>query len=188
MKNFPYSRFYPKAWEWDFEQNFYIIYMNKILFILAFVSFVLLACSKDPEPTHPELCAKAPPITKECLVGRWSLDDVLKNSGGTEISDAGCRPGNGVYGSLTFKSDGQFSFEMGDLEKNGYWKLNEKGTEMKIECPGSDCDIDIPEINAKISIKNSNLRVTSTGYTSFSQCKTSGSAELIEVFGWQGAK
>jgi len=160
--------------------------MNKFLLFLAFASFALLACSEEPAPTHAELCAKTP-ITKECLVGRWFLERVIRE--GSEANDPDCNRTDNVR-NLTFKANGEFTFEIGNNETNGLWKLSDKGTEiMEIECRIGACADGFEKVNAKISLKNSELRVAADGFTSFSQCKLEGSSiKLVEVFGWQGAK
>jgi len=154
--------------------------MNKFFIFLAFVSFALLACSDEPAPSHSELCAKNP-ITKECLKGRWSLERIENDNGDCpryNVSD------------LTFKANGEFIWEDDKYDRSGYWKLNDKGTEIDIECISGDCVDGFEKIKANISIKSGDLIVTATsdGLTSFSQCKITSSAKLTEVFGWQGAK
>jgi len=162
--------------------------MNKLFPLLAFAAFALVACSEDkPAPSHSELCAQKT-LTKECLVGRWYLEKVVR--GESDSPDPNCNP-DPKGRDLRLKANGEFSFEGGkwNIESNGTWKLNETGTSIEIECKSGDCTEGFDRgVNADIKIYGSaELRISANGYASFSQCKLSGTTKLTEVFGWQGA-
>jgi hypothetical protein len=158
--------------------------MNKFLLFLAFAIFALAACSEDkPPPSHSELCAKKP-ITKECLVGRWALEEV-------EGGNSQCNPNKGIINSLKLYANGEFSFnggyEAAVFETNGNWELNE--AVMKINCIIGDCNPDINyPIDATIEIRNSKLRIATQGYTGFLQCSVGSLyTTFTEVYSWQSA-
>jgi len=157
--------------------------MNKLFLFLAFAVFALIACSEDkPAPTHSELCAKKP-ITKECLIGKWILENVIRESDNPEpLCDS--------KGELKLEANGDFSFKGGiyNLTPYGIWNLNEKG-EIEIEFIAGT-NLEIPDkITATTEVRytTGQLRLTSYGYTSFSQCKINGNTKLIEVFTWSGS-
>ncbi|GBU23408.1 hypothetical protein R83H12_00019 [Fibrobacteria bacterium R8-3-H12] len=163
------------------------ISMNKFFLFLAFALFALTACSDDKSaPSHSELCAKKP-ITKECLAGRWNLENV--NDG-----HSGCKP-NSKGGSLKLQANGEFSFYGGydfyeipvERDTKGTWELSGTGA-MKIKCTiGCENENEI-DATVEVNSSGSELRVSTKGYTSFLQCSVgSPSASLTEVYSWQGA-
>jgi len=157
--------------------------MYKLFLFLAFAVFVLVACSEDkPPPSHSELCTKKP-VTKECLVGRWALEEV-------EGGNAECNPNKEINNSLKLQANGEFSFNGGydkELEKYGDWELNE--TVMKIDCKIGDCDPGVAyPVDAEIEIRNSKLRIATKGHTVFLQCSVgSPFTNFTEVYSWQSA-
>jgi len=135
-----------------------LLYMNKFFLFLAFAAFALVACSDNskPPPSREELC-KAPIITKECLVGKWTLEEV---KGDTEKD---CEGGN-----LELYEDGSFTFSNSKRTSIGAWKLNEGGT-MKIDCESEDYHISvgITVVYPKLEVNSENNKA------SFSQCPLS---------------
>jgi len=167
--------------------------MNKYFLFLAFVSFVLVACSDGGSSEYHAGCSKS---TKDCLVGVWQLQKIYRSNG---REDPDCNVRNDVgrentSDQLTFEKNGDFSFAGGvyGIEIAGEWDLNDDGT-MKIEClPKNNCinyNPPIPDvINATIEVTKAELRVTTPGYTSFSRCKLESIERLTEVFSWVGPK
>jgi len=156
--------------------------MNKFFLFLAFAAFALFACSDNskPPPSHEELCT-AKPVTKECLVGTWSLQNVMDADG----FPSGC---SNYSGSLTLKANGDYIFEGGrnNLDISGRWELIGPGT-MKIKCTFGNCtdNFDNKVIDATFEAQPSELKITSkTGYTTFSQCKQDGDF-VREEFSWR---
>jgi hypothetical protein len=156
--------------------------MNKLFLFLA---FALVACSDDPPASHSELCAKNS-NSKECLAGRWYLEDI-------EGGNRNCKPNDGY---LTLQANGEFFFRGSynvynstDTTK-GYWNLNETGKKMNIECKIDCRNANAPrEIEADIEIINNGakLRLTTSGYTAFLQCSIGiNSTEFTEIFSRQG--
>jgi len=151
--------------------------MNKLFIFLAFAPFALLACSEDtPPPEHSDLCKKRP-ITKECLKGKWYLENI---EGHRDCIEAG--------GILKLEENGNFSFSSEKTETNGTWKLTENTDELEIVCKFGECIDEMmgEPFNVKIEVQypGTKLKVTHENIAGFSElCNGS---RFTEVFSWQG--
>jgi len=159
--------------------------MNKLYLFLAFAVFALVACSEDKPPqSHSELCKNI----GQCLVGKWFLQSVIRPDDNPVPL---CQNSKEEFsGELRLKADGTFFFNGGKYNSSPYgkWSLNKEG-EMEIEFERGTYNDQIPQkITATLEIRSSGeqLRVSTPGYTSFSQCYIGGFTNLIEVYSWQG--
>jgi len=132
---------------------------NSVLAIAATCALALVACGDDKGTSAPvtrsSVCASAPKLTKDCLVGEWKISEILRyNAAGVEQSpeelDA---PGN-----LVMSSDGSFSYShssLGDI--GGTWAISADSTQITIDGYG---DYEFPSGTVSASLDSTSFTVS----------------------------
>ncbi len=165
--------------------------MTKLYLLLAFTAFAVLACSDDKkEPSREDYC-KETPKPKECLIGKWRLNEIVNAEDcpeGTKSETLILELTKKDTSCDDFNYDGCYSFHNdAEVPPEGQWKLD--GNTIKINCIIGDCNAYIPypvSPEFKVEKNGAELKVTATGYSSFSGCVLKNK-ELTEVFRYIGS-
>jgi hypothetical protein len=149
-------------------------FMNKLSFSLAFAVLALVACSDDssqPPPSIAELCNNSSNISRDCLLGTWSLDSVLylENGNQTECVEPG---------TLKLEASG-YEFD-GEYYDRGTWTVNEKSitrNSFELSPPSAIGTIEVSNSGYKMSITSNN-----PGSSVFSVCNVNSPRRLKEIY------
>ncbi len=138
---------------------------KQILAMLAISSACILgACSDDPEPTMTEKCSKG--LSKDCLVGNWSLTSINDINNKDVVLRPYANPG-----LLEIKGNGEFTYttstdasspmalnQCGGIPNYGTWTIDNAAKTVSFKITVGDClygsatftpEIDAAELNLK---------------------------------------